>query len=226
MRLSRLDPRRRGHTGARIMARFAMDWTYLSSAIAGLSLAEQRAGQCGDKARQFWIRFACQGSPGYGAGVPFRSPDCGGQQRIEAEGSYAVMLDLPHWFELNRREFESQFALPAVELKEVIALDAIELLPEQSSIKVSSHDLHGPLPEILFHIDAADRLGTFDRLGREAAKLCAISRLRRELVEAFSGSTFVPPQQEERRTKFQDASICGNYYCGALYHWDPSESLA
>ena len=103
------------------------------------------------------------------------------------------MLDLSRWFDLKRREFERQFSLPAVELKEIIALDAIELLPEQSSVKIRSHDLHRPLPEIIIHVDPADRLGTFDRLGREATKLCAISRLRRELVEAFSGRTFLPP---------------------------------
>ena len=34
------------------------------------------------------------------------------------------MLDLPRWFDLNRREFERQFGLPAVELKEIVALDA------------------------------------------------------------------------------------------------------
>jgi hypothetical protein len=55
------------------------------------------------------------------------------------------------------------------------------------------HDLHAPLSEILLQVDAADRLGTFDRLGREATKMCVISRLRRELEEAFSGTTFLPP---------------------------------
>jgi len=59
--------------------------------------------------------------------------------------------------------------------------------------QVRSHDLHGPLPEIIIHIDPADRLGTFDRLGREAVKLCTISRLRRELEDSFSGVTFLPP---------------------------------
>ena len=81
----------------------------------------------------------------------------------------------------------------AVELKEIVALDGIELLTEQSSIKVRSHDLHGPLPEVVVPLDAADRLGAFDRLGREAVKLCTISRLRRELEEAFSGTSFLPP---------------------------------
>ena len=32
----------------------------------------------------------------------------------------------------------------------------------------------------------------FDRLGGEAVMLCAISRLRRELEEAFSGASFLP----------------------------------
>jgi len=55
------------------------------------------------------------------------------------------------------------------------------------------------LPEIIVQLDAADRLGTFDRLGREAAKLCAISRLRRELVEAFLAATFLPPTRLDGR---------------------------
>jgi hypothetical protein len=49
------------------------------------------------------------------------------------------------------------------------------------------------LPETIVQVDAADRLGTLDRLGREAVKLCVISRLRRELEEGCSGSTFVHP---------------------------------
>ena len=108
-----------------------------------------------------------------------------------------ALLDLPRWFNLNRREFERQFALPVVELKEIVALDGIELLPGQSSTKIHSHDLHGPLPEIILQVDPADRLGTFDRLGSEATKLCAISRLRRELDEAFSGATFLPPSEAD-----------------------------
>jgi len=104
------------------------------------------------------------------------------------------MLDFPRWFDLNRREFDRQFSHPALELKEVIALDVIELLPGLSSIKIRSHGLHGPLPEIIIQVDPGDRLGTFDRLGSEATKLCAISRLRRELVDAFSGASFLSPR--------------------------------
>ncbi len=67
------------------------------------------------------------------------------------------------------------------------------LIPKQFSLRIRGHDLHGPLPEIIIQVDPADRLGAFDRLGREAVKLCTVSRLRRELEEAFSGSTFLPP---------------------------------
>ncbi len=59
------------------------------------------------------------------------------------------MLDLPRWFNLNRREFERQFALPAIELKEIVFLDDIDLLPEESSVKVRSHDLTSP--QLLYH---------------------------------------------------------------------------
>jgi hypothetical protein len=118
------------------------------------------------------------------------------------------LLDLPRWFNLNHREFERQFALPAVELKEIAALDATELLPEKSSIKICSHELHGPLPEIIAQVDPADRLGTFDAMRREAVKLCVISRLRRELVEAFSGASFLPP------TRMDDKCVAGLQWHG------------
>jgi hypothetical protein len=117
------------------------------------------------------------------------------------------LLDLPHWFNLNRRELERQFALPAVELKEIVALDALELLPEQSSIIVRSHDLYGPLPEVIVSVNATDRLGALDGLGSEAVKLCTISRLRRELVDAFSGASFLPPTRMD-----------GNCVAGLQWH--------
>jgi hypothetical protein len=100
------------------------------------------------------------------------------------------LLDLPHWFNLNHREFERQFALPAVELKEIVALDDMELLPEQSLLRIRSHDLHGPLPEIILQVDPADRLGAFEALGREVVRLCAVTRLRRELDGRFQGQRF------------------------------------
>ncbi len=68
----------------------------------------------------------------------------------------------------------------------------MELLPEESSVKIRSHDLHGPLPEVVVHVDPADRLGVFVALGR-AVKLCNISRLRRELVEALTGASCLLP---------------------------------
>ncbi len=123
------------------------------------------------------------------------------------------MRDASRWFTFNHRELERQFALPAVELKEIIALDGIHLLPKQSSIKVRSHDLHGPLPEITFTVNVADRLGAFDLHGREAVKLCAISRLRRDLEEAFSGSSFLPPTRMDGK-------------CVAGLHWHGRTVLA
>jgi len=62
--------------------------------------------------------------------------------------------------------------------------------PKQMRKRVNFDDA---LPDITIQVDPSDRLGTLDQLGREAVKLCIISRLRRELVDAFSGSTFLPP---------------------------------
>ena len=103
------------------------------------------------------------------------------------------MLDLPRRFNLNRRERERQFSLPAVELKEVIALDGIEVLPKRSPPRIRGHGLHGLLPEITLRVDLTDRRGALNRLGREAVKLRTVSQLRREVSETFSGPTLLPP---------------------------------
>lgn len=79
-----------------------------------------------------------------------------------------------------------------------------------------NRDLHGPLQEITLKVDPADRLGTFDLLGLESVKLCATTRLRRKLEEAFSGSTFLPPTRldglwpgkESRSGRLRAISVC------------------
>lgn len=103
---------------------------------------------------------------------------------------------------------ERQSALPAVELKEIVALDDMELVPEMSSIKIHSRDLHGPLPQIILRVHVDDSLGVLDRLGRETVKLCAISHLRRELEDAFSGASFLPP------TKLDGKCVAGFQWHG------------
>lgn len=101
--------------------------------------------------------------------------------------------DLRRWFLLNRREVEKQFFLPAGDLKEVVILDGLDLLPDESSLRIRGHDLHGPLPEIILPIDFSGRYETFERLRREAVKLCTVVRFRRELADTFAGAFFLPP---------------------------------
>jgi hypothetical protein len=49
------------------------------------------------------------------------------------------------------------------------------------------------LPEVIVQVDATDRLATLERFGSEEVELWTISRLRRELDDAFSGASFLPP---------------------------------
>jgi len=84
------------------------------------------------------------------------------------------MLDLPRWLDLNRREFERQFGLPAVELKEIVALDAIELLPEQSSLPPTTLDSEC-VAGLQWHgrtvlAEAADFIDAYHRLWRKAVR--------------------------------------------------------
>ncbi len=107
------------------------------------------------------------------------------------------MLDLTAWFRLNRREVERQFALSAVDLKEIVTLDGIDVLPDESWLRIRSHDLYGPLPEIIFPVDPADRHTTFACLQREPVKLCTVARYRRELEDIFRGASFLPPTKRD-----------------------------
>ena len=124
------------------------------------------------------------------------------------EAPCVAMVDLPRWFLLNRREFERQFALAAIDSKEMLVLDGMDLLEERSLIRIRSHDIHGPLPEVALQVYAADRLGAFQRLGTEAVKLSVTVRIRRELAEAFPGTTFLPP------TTMDDECVVGIQWGG------------
>jgi hypothetical protein len=63
-----------------------------------------------------------------------------------------------------------------MDLKEILVLDSIDIAPD--GFRVRSHDLHGPLPEIVIK-NSGDTLQDKDRLGNETYKLIAILKLRK-----------------------------------------------
>src|SRR5438876_11442044 len=92
---------------------------------------------------------------------------------------------------LSASEIEKEFLLAAVHLKQIVVLDEIERVAEPPGFRIRSHDLHGPLPEIVVS-DKGDRLAILDDVSREAAKLNAVARHREELAAMYPACRFLP----------------------------------
>jgi hypothetical protein len=93
---------------------------------------------------------------------------------------------------LHPATIEKTFTDCLMDLKEVIVLACIDILPGNSGFRVRSNDLHGPLPEIAVK-DSGDTFQDKDRLGREACKLAAIVRLRAQMARWLAGGKCLPP---------------------------------
>src|SRR5438552_14838760 len=50
---------------------------------------------------------------------------------------------------LSSSEIEKEFLLAAIHLKQIVVLDGIERVGEPPGFRIRSHDLHGPLPEVV-----------------------------------------------------------------------------
>lgn len=97
----------------------------------------------------------------------------------------------PRHLALHPATIERTFTNCIVDLKEVIILDGIDILPDQSGFRIRSHDLHGPLPEIVVK-DSGDTFQDKDRLGNRACWLAAIVRLRNEMARFLPGCKLLP----------------------------------
>jgi hypothetical protein len=93
---------------------------------------------------------------------------------------------------LRPATIEKTFTDCITDLAEVIVLDAIDILPDETGFRVCCHDFHGPLPEVEIK-DSGDTLVDKDRLGSELCKLVAIVRMRDEMARWLPGGRFLPP---------------------------------
>jgi hypothetical protein len=91
---------------------------------------------------------------------------------------------------LRMSEIEKVFVQVPTDLHEILVLDDIDAPPDLPGFRIRSHDLHGPIPDILIH-DTGDRYPVLDRIQNEAAKLIAIVRVRQELTGMFRGCKFL-----------------------------------
>ena len=112
--------------------------------------------------------------------------------------------DLPprsraRYLALHPVTIERTFTDCVMDLKEVIVLDGIDILPDSSGFRVRSHDLYGQLPDMVVK-DSGDTFLDKDRLGNETCKLVAIVRLRDEMVRWLAGGKFLQPTTMDNRS--------------------------
>jgi hypothetical protein len=91
---------------------------------------------------------------------------------------------------LKPRSIEKVFTECVMDIKQILVLDGIDILPGR--FRVRSHDLHGQLPEIIVK-NSGDTFQDKNKLGRETCKLLAIAGLRDQIVTWLPGSRFLPP---------------------------------
>jgi hypothetical protein len=108
---------------------------------------------------------------------------------------------------LRNPEIEKTFIQVTIDPKRILALDGIDQLDDLPGFRIRSHDLFGPLPEILIK-DTGDRYPVLDTIVREAAKLWAIVRVRDDLAAIFPGCKFLLP------TKTDEGSLVGLRFAG------------
>lgn len=103
---------------------------------------------------------------------------------------------------LRPETIEKTFTDAVMDLQEVIVLDGIDILPDNSGFRIRSHDHHGPLPEIVVK-DSGDTFQDKDRLGNQVCRLVAIVRLRDQITRFLPGCKLLPP------TSIGDKAIAG-----------------
>jgi hypothetical protein len=90
---------------------------------------------------------------------------------------------------LHTAEIEREFIQTAVDLKTVVVLDGVDVIPGRRGFRIRSHDLFGSLPTITV-IERADSQATRRNLRHEACKVMAIVHIRGELSRLLPGLKF------------------------------------
>jgi hypothetical protein len=125
---------------------------------------------------------------------------------------------------LRIAEIEKAFIQVVGELKEILVLDGIDQFTDPPRCRIRSHDLYGPLPNIMIK-DTGDRYPVLDGIEREAAKLIAMVRVRNDLARMFPGCEFLLP------TSTEEGALVGMRFRGRTIlaeeksHWEAYHKL-
>ena len=96
----------------------------------------------------------------------------------------------PDGLVLSRRAIEKVFTDCVMDLKRILVLDGIDILPD--GFRVRCHDLYGPLPEIAIN-SSGDTFNDKDRLSTEVCKIIVMVKLRDEMVCFLPECELLPP---------------------------------
>ena len=120
------------------------------------------------------------------------------------DNSERLTRTMPANLALRLGTIEKVFTDCVMDLKEILVLDGIEIVPD--AFRIRCHDLHGQLPEIVMK-NSGDTFQDKDRLGNEVCKLIAIVRLRKEMVRFLPGCKLLPPTNMDGQTIVADAQL-------------------
>ena len=92
---------------------------------------------------------------------------------------------------IHVEEIVKAFSQAVVDLHCVIVIDGIDLVPSGNGYRIRSHDLHGPLPELII-CEAETRMEVLDRVQNRACWLYAITSIRKDLKRYLPGCKLLP----------------------------------
>lgn len=96
---------------------------------------------------------------------------------------------MPDFWTLRPRTIEKVFTDCVMDLKQILVLDGIDILP--NGFRICSHDLHGPLPDITVK-NSGDTFVDKDLLRNETCKILVMVKLRDTMVRYLPGGKLLP----------------------------------
>jgi hypothetical protein len=83
---------------------------------------------------------------------------------------------------LHPAEVEKALVQTVIDLHAIIVIDGIDKLESPPGFRIGSHDLHGPLPDVIVY-DSGARYRLLEQIGRETAKIYPILQNRERLSQ-------------------------------------------
>jgi hypothetical protein len=97
---------------------------------------------------------------------------------------------------LRPNQIETVFFLTVLDLKQILVLDDIDIVPV--GFRIRCHDLNGPLPE-LWRDNTGNTFEDKDWLGIQVCKLIAMTKIRARICRGIVGGEFLEPTRLDQQ---------------------------